>query len=147
MFAFATSFWWWILIALWHSITKRGSIFEEYFVEEIFFFMGSFYVLELVELFRLYLGASLCIYILFWLLMYFLIGGDTFFFICFLFHFLLIYIYELFMIYVFALCFVKSRIYFCFTCIFHTCVCWVFQEIYKLIQSCCYLLLQLIDSS
>ena len=87
-----------------------------------FFFMGSFYVLELVELFRLYLGASLCIYILFWLLMYFLIGGDTFFFICFLFHFLLIYIYELFMIYVFALCFVKSRIYFCFTYIFHTCV-------------------------
>ena len=36
---------------------------------EDFCFRGSFYVLELVELFRLYIGASLCIYI-FWLLMY-----------------------------------------------------------------------------
>ena len=79
------------------------------FVEEIFVLGGVFYVLELVELFRLYLGDSLCIYI-FWLLMYFLIGGDTLFlFICFLFHCLLIYIYELFMIYVFILFYVKSR--------------------------------------
>ena len=80
-----------------------------YFVEEIFVLEGVFYVLELVELFRLYLGALLCIY-LFWLLMYFLIGGDTLFlFICFLFHCLLIYMYELFMIYVFILFYVKSR--------------------------------------
>ena len=34
-----------------------------YFVEEIFVLEGVFYVLELVELFRLYLGASLCIYL------------------------------------------------------------------------------------
>ena len=34
-----------------------------YFVEEIFVLEGVFYVLELVELFRLYLSASLCIYI------------------------------------------------------------------------------------
>ena len=88
-------------------VTKRGSILV--FVEEFFGLGGVFYVLELVELFRLYLSASLCIYI-FWLSMYFLIGGDTLFlFICFLFHCLLIYIYELFMIYVYILFYVKSR--------------------------------------
>ena len=40
-------------------------------------------------------------------------------------HCLLIYIYELAMIYVFIVCYVKSRSYFCFTCIFHMhlCVC------------------------
>ena len=61
----------------------------------------------------------------------FLIGGGTLFlFICFLFHCLLIYIYELFMIYVFAFYFVKSRIYFCFTYIFHTCV-YAFVEYFR----------------
>ena len=58
----------------------------------------------------------------------FLIGGDTF-----LFHGSLIYIHELFMIYVFVLCFVKSRIYFCFTCIFHTCV-YAFVEYFRKYQ-------------
>ena len=40
-------------------------------------------------------------------------------------HCLLIYICELFMLYVFIVCYVKSRSYFCFTCIFHMrlCVC------------------------
>ena len=51
-------------------------------------------------------------------------------YLCFLFHCSLIYIYELFMIYVFVLCFVKSRIYFCFTRIFHTCV-YVFVEYFR----------------
>ena len=41
----------------------------------------------------------------------FLVGGDTMFLVS---HCLLIYIYELFMIYVFIVCYVKSRIYFCF---------------------------------
>ena len=50
--------------------------------------------------------------------------------LCFLFHCSLIYIYELFMIYVFVLCFVKSRNYFCFTCIFYTCV-YVFVEYFR----------------
>ena len=48
--------------------------------------------------------------------------GEIHCYLCFLFHYSLIHIYELFMIYVFVLCFVKSRIYFYFTCIFHTCV-------------------------
>ena len=34
------------------------------------------------------------------------------------------------MIYVFILCSVKSRNYFCFTCIFHTCV-YVFVECFR----------------
>ena len=56
-------------------------------------------LLDLVEI-RLYLAASLCIY-LFWLLMYFcwaihVKGRYIYCFICFLFHYLLIYIYELF---------------------------------------------------
>ena len=50
--------------------------------------------------------------------------------ICFLFHCSLIYIYELFMIYVFVLCFVKSRIYFYFTYVFHTCV-YAFVEYFR----------------
>ena len=37
------------------------------------------------------------------------------------------------MIYVFILCYVKSIIYFCFTCIFHTCV-YAFVECYRNIQ-------------
>ena len=45
-------------------------------------------------------------------------------------HCLLIYIYELLMIYVFIVCYVKSRSYFCFTCIFHTCV-YAFVEYFR----------------
>ena len=45
-------------------------------------------------------------------------------------HCLLIYIYELFMIYVFILCYVKSGIYFLFTCIFHICI-YAFVECFK----------------
>ena len=64
---------------------KKG----EYFVG--FCIKGEFYLfwLELVE-FRLYLSASLCIY-LFWLLMYWAIhfrGRYIYCFICFLFHML-----------------------------------------------------------
>ena len=45
-------------------------------------------------------------------------------------HCLLIYIYELFLIYVFIVCYVKSRSYFCFTCIFHACV-YAFVECFR----------------
>ena len=48
-------------------------------------------------------------------------------------HCLLIYIYELFMICVFILCYVKSRSYLCFTCIFHTYV-YAFVECFKNMQ-------------
>ena len=81
----------------------------------------------------MYLGASLYIYIFF-------LAHDVFFvfdwdfhdrgryidwYMFLVSHCLLIYIYELFMIYVFIVCYVKSRSYFCFTCIFHMrlCVC------------------------
>ena len=55
----------------------------------------------------------------------------------------------LFMIYIFYFMLCEIKNLFCFTCIFHTCV-YVFVKctgIYKLIQSCCCLHLQLIDSS
>ena len=53
----------------------------------------------------------------------FMIGGDTLICIFFLFHIAYCFIFmRLFMIYVFILCYVKSRSYLCFTCIFHTCV-------------------------
>ena len=58
------------------------------------------------------------------------LGGDSVFLVS---HCLLIYIYELFMIYVFIVCYVKSRFYFLFTCIFHTCV-YVFVECFRNIQ-------------
>ena len=48
-------------------------------------------------------------------------------------HSLLIYIYEVFIIYVFILCYVKSRSYFCFTCIFHICV-YAFVECFRNIK-------------
>ena len=65
------------MIALWQFVTKRGSTYEEQFL----LLGGRFCVLELWS-FRLYLGASSCIYI-FWLMMYFvlfelsIIKGDT----------------------------------------------------------------------
>ena len=64
------------MIALWQFVTKRGSTYEE----EFLLLGGRFCVLELWS-FRLYLGASSCIYI-FWLMLYFvlfelsLLGGD-----------------------------------------------------------------------
>ena len=65
-FFIATSFWWWILIALWHSVTKRGSTYERCFWHSLYliFVLGGDFIFdwfELVELFRLYLSASLCI--------------------------------------------------------------------------------------
>ena len=56
--------------------------------------------------------------------------GEIHCYLCFLFHCLLIYIYELFMIFVFILCFMKSEIYYCFTCTLHTCV-YVFVEYFR----------------
>ena len=44
------------MIVLWHSVTKRGSTY----VEEILFLGGDFCIYGAI---RLYLGASLCIYI------------------------------------------------------------------------------------
>ena len=92
-------------------------------------------MLELVELLD-YIWVLHCV-LIFWLLMYCfwaIHDRGRYFeihcYLCFLFHCLLIYIYELFMIYVFILCFVMSRIYFCFTCIFHTYV-YVFVEYFK----------------
>ena len=46
---------------LWHFVTKRRSTYES--LLHLFLFSGGeffFFWLELVELFRLYLGASLC---------------------------------------------------------------------------------------
>ena len=72
---------------------------------------------------RLYLGASLCIYLFSsWYFCWAIHdrGSYIYCFICFLFHYLLIYIYELFID--ICLYFVLSEIknLFCF-CIFHTC--------------------------
>ena len=62
----------------------------------------------------------------------FCLGGDTmmYLYVFLVSHCLLIYIYELFMIYVFILCYVKSGIYFLFTCIFHICI-YAFVECFK----------------
>ena len=59
-----------------------------------------------------------------------MIGGDTLMIYVSCFTLLVIYIYELFMIYVFIVCYVKSRSYLCFTCIFHTCV-YAFVECFR----------------
>ena len=98
------------------------------FVEEIFVLGGFFMFWSLWS----YLDCILvlhCVFTFFWLLMYFWYG-EIHCYLSFLFHCSLIYIYELFMIYVFVLCFMKSRIYFCFTCIFHTCV-YAFVEYFR----------------
>ena len=47
------------MIALWHSVTKRGSTY----VEEILKLGGDFCTCRACRAIRLYLGASLCIYI------------------------------------------------------------------------------------
>ena len=122
---------------------------------------GRFLLFWSFRAFRLYLGASSCIYI-FWLMMYFvlfelsMIRGDTtmylYLFLCFTFCyiFFLIYIYEVIhdiclVVYVY----VKSKIYFVsFVFSTHAFMCLLsVTGIYKLILSYCCLHLQLIDSS
>ena len=79
------------------------------------------------------------------------IGGDTLMYLSLFLvsHWLLIYIYELLMIYFFILCYAKSISYFVlFVFSTHTFMRLLsVSEIYRLIQSCCYLYLQLIDGS
>ena len=66
---------------------------------EFFYFLFYFILLELVEI-RLYLGASLCIFLFgscYIFVGLFMLGGDTFIVLCVsYFNYLLIYIYELF---------------------------------------------------
>ena len=131
-----TSFWWWVLIALWQFVTKKG----EYIWMEIggvFFFFGSF---------RLYLGASLCTY--FWLMMYLFLMSlflwvvydrGRYYVLIFVSCFTLCYIdywfifMRLFMIYIFYFMLCEIKNLFCFTCIFHTCI-YVFVKCYGNIQ-------------
>ena len=94
------------MIALWHSVTKRGSTYERCFWHSLylFFVLGGDFIfvwLELVELFRLYLGASLCslsfssCHIVFCVGLY-MLGGV--YFVVLVSNFLLIYDYEFFII-------------------------------------------------
>ena len=65
-------------------------------------------------------------------------------------HYLLIYIYEVIhdICLYFVLCEIKKLfMFYLYFPHMHLCICLVFQEIYRLIQSCCCLHLQLIDSS
>ena len=121
---------------------------------EVFVFRGRFFLsLELVEI-RLYLGASLCIY-LFWLLMYscwaiHFWGRYIYCFIYFFFHCLLTYILDVIHWYLSLFYVLWNQEFVLSTCIFHTCIyasCLVFQEKYRLIQLSCCLHLQLMDSS
>ena len=80
----------------------------------------------------------------------FMLGGDIF-ILLYLFHVSLLidlYLWCYSLIYVFILCFVKSRIYFVYLYFPHMHLCILFRVlgIYRLIQSCCCLYLQLIDS-
>ena len=123
---------------------KKG----EYIFEHLqsFCFQGGehFYWLEFVE-FRLYLGASHCIYLFSSCHIFvglFMLGGDTFIaFYVSCFNCLLIYIYELFI----DICLLFCLLVFSTHAVMHFCL--VFQEIYKLIQLSCCLHLQLMDSS
>ena len=150
------SFWWWILIALWHSVTKKGSTFRIWDTCRGFCFQGEsffFFLLELMEI-RLYLGASLCIYLFgSWciLVRLFILRGVTFIvpyvscFTTYWFIFMMLFI-DICLYFVF--CEIKNL--FLFTCIFHTCVyasCLVFQEKYKLIWLSYCLHLHLMDSN
>ena len=96
----------------------------------LFLFLGGEFIfdwLELVELFRLYLGASLCILHFqllphcFYFVGLFMLGGVYFVFL--VSNFLLIYDYEFFIIICLYCVCLKSRFLFFFTCIFffHTC--------------------------
>ena len=123
-FFIVTSFWWWILIALWHSVTKKGSTCKIFYIWEsfvlVFVFKGRVYfcLLELVELFRLYLGASLCILPFLALATFVLPCWDIYvrgsiFFLCFLFQTAYWPMFMSFsLIYVFIVCCLKSRFYF-----------------------------------
>ena len=134
-----------------------------YFFSSCYFFFffcwaihvrGRFFLsLEPVEI-RLYLGASLCIYLFgSWCILVGIIifkGSYIYCFICFLFHYLLTYIHDVIHWYLSLFCVLWNQELILFTCIFHTCVyafCLVFQEKYRLIQLSCCLHLQLIDSS
>ena len=113
--------------------------------------------------FRLYLGASSCIYFLahdVFILMFFLwdvyVRGRHYVFLSLLLflvshviHWILIYIMRLFMIYVFYFLFCEIKNLFCFYLYFlHVFMCLLsITGIYRLIQSCCCLYWQLINSS
>ena len=124
----------------------------------LFLFSGGEFIfdwLELVELFRLYLGASLCTLPFqllphcFYFVGLFMLGEYVFVFLvsnC-----LLIYDYEFFIVICLYCVLFEIKILFFFTCIFSAHVVmhfvYVFQEIYRLIQLSCCLLLQLMDNS
>ena len=112
-----------------------------------------FFLLELVEI-RLYLGASLCIYLFSSCYIFvglFMLGGVTFIGLYgFCFNCLLIYIYELFIDICLYCVLVEIRnlfylLVFSTHAVMHFCL--VFQEIYRLIQLRCCLHLQLMGSS
>ena len=141
----AISFWWWILIALWHSVTKRGSTYE-FFHLYLFFFSGGEFI---------FVGWSLwsC---LDWDIH---VRGSVFFiygsiFILYASCFKLLIDLCLWVIhwYMSLLCVVfEIKILFYLLVLFpHMWLCIlfkVFQKIYKLIQLSCCLLLQLMDGS
>ena len=122
---------------------------------EFFFLRGEkfFFLLEVMEI-RLYLGASLCIYLFSSCYIFvglFMLGGVTFIVLyvsCF--HCLLIYIYELFIDSCPYCVLVEIKNLFCLLAfsthaVMHFCL--VFQEIYRLIQLTYCLHLQLMNSS
>ena len=142
------------MLHLWHSVTKRWSTYLSSC--RVFVFKGRefyFILLELVEI-RLYLGASLCIYLFSSCYIFvglFMLRGVTFIVLyvsCF--NCLLIYIYELFIDSCLYCVLVEIKNLFCLL-VFSTHVvmhfCLVFQEIYRLIQLSYYLHLQLMNSS
>ena len=103
---------------------------------------------------RLYLGASLCIYLFSSYYIFvglFMLGGVTFiglYVSCF--KCLLVYIYELFIDICLYCVSVEIKNLFCLLVfstheVMHFCL--VFHEIYRLVQLSCYLHLQLMDSS
>ena len=124
----------------------------------LFLFLGGDFIfdwLELVESFRLYLGASLCILSFSSCHFVFILLGYTcqgeYIFVVLVSNFLLIYDYEFFIIIcLYCLC-LKSRFFFSLRVFFphmQLCILFkVFQEIYRLIHLSCCLLLQLMDSS
>ena len=72
---------------------------EEYICSGFLLTGGDFCICGVCGAIRLYLGALLCIYILFWLMIdflfligFFMIGGDTLIGICFLFHIINLYL-------------------------------------------------------
>ena len=127
-FFIATSFWWWILIALWHSVIKRRSTYEMFLgirvLVLIFRRRVYFYWLELVELFILYLGVSLCtlpFYLLphcFYFVRLFMLGGVFFFFCVSCFKLLIDLWLWVLHYYMTLLCVVWNQDFIFFTCIF-----------------------------